>query len=114
MTSIKVLGYEETDGYTTQTCSKHEELYSRQYQMGDLKSNLEACSSVCDEKIDCKYVFYNDNNWCAGHSTCDFGRTASSKGDIYIKRGNLNRSKWVTYKVFQKMLYSKISNIHFQ
>ena len=89
MTSIKVLGYDEIDGYTTQTCSDHEQVYSRQYQMGDLKSNLETCTSVCDEKVDCKYLFYNDNNWCAGYSTCDFGRTASSKGDNYKKQGNL-------------------------
>ena len=100
MSSIKVLGYEEIDGYTTQTCSNHKQLYSRQYQMGDLKSNLEACSSLCDENIDCKYFFYNDNNWCAGYSTCDFSRTANSKGDNYKKRGNLKRSKSSTNKVF--------------
>ena len=100
---IQVLGYEEINGYATQTCSDHEQLYQKQYQMGDLKSNLEACSSVCDEKIACKYFFFNDNNYCGGYPACDFSRTASSKGDIYIKRGNLKRSKRVTYRLLKQI-----------
>lgn len=71
--------------------------------MGDLKSNLEACTSVCDEKTDCKYFFYNDNNWCAGYSTCDFGRIASSKGDNYKKQGNLT----LQYMGFEGEWYSQ-------
>ena len=85
---MKALGYEAIDGYTTQTCLDEDQVGSQQYQIGDLNSNMEACSKLCDDKIDCEYFFFNDNAWCGLYRTCDFARTASAKGGNYRKRSN--------------------------
>ena len=85
------MGYEEVKGYASQTCSKDQgnEIIHVQYQFGDLKSNLEACAKKCDDEKECEYFFFNDNHWCGGYTTCDFGRTANQQGDNYKKKSKV-------------------------
>ena len=85
------MGYDELQGYTNQTCSEDQgqNTFSVQYQFGDLKSNFEACANKCDDEKECEYFFFDDNHWCGGYSTCDFGRTADQHGDHYKKKSKV-------------------------
>ena len=51
-------------------------------------ASLEKCKERCSNNADCRFIFFNDNNWCIMYKECDGRRTPKRKGTTYEKISN--------------------------
>ena len=75
------------DGYKAIITNKKEacdNMYLKGYKG---RQDTSKCKKLCDEKVECKFFFIDDDNWCYMYTSCITKSAPSFAGSIFEKEG---------------------------